>query len=612
MIENTSSKKQKPKNEQRSRWLFLLFALLLSAALCAAAGFNLMRDADRSLSDMLYQRPGALDGEVVIIGMDQKAVERFGPMPWNRSILAETVECLNADPENAPAAIGLDVLYVGSSGDTFADDALVQAAASGGNVVTAAAATFGTDLAENENGVFLDTRAVLAWDMPFDALAAETETGHINAMADTDGYIRHALLRVNTEGGTYPLFARVLYEKYCACNGLPVNPLPVTTEDFYYIPFSAKPGSYYDGISIVDILDGTVDASEFAGKVVLIGPYTAGMQDEYRTAVDHAQPMYGIEIQANLVDAFRTGFYPREAHDGWQLAVLAALSFGLLLFLRKRKVGISLLAWVLVAGGWVALCVLLRNTGWLLHVLWVPAAATVIFITSVLWNYISAAREKRQITATFGRYVDPAILKELLKQGDAAESLGGKLYDVAVLFVDIRGFTTMSEALQPTEVVDILNRYLSLTTDCVMRNHGTLDKFVGDCTMAFWNAPLPQDDAIYLACRAAMDMVEGSKALGEELLEKFGRTVSFGVGVHYGSAVIGNIGASKRMDYTAIGDTVNTAARLEANAPGGTVLISRVVADALGDRAKVTSLGDSIKLKGKAEGFETLTLDSLQ
>jgi len=233
-------------------------------------------------------------------------------------------------------------------------------------------------------------------------------------------------------------------------------------------------------------------------------------------------------------------------------------------------------------------------------------------VVSVASNYIRAAREKRRVTATFGRYVDPAILKELLVQGGSAEDLGGKMFDIAVLFVDIRGFTTMSEALDPPTVVQIINKYLTLTTECIMRYHGTLDKFVGDCTMAFWNAPLPQEDAIYLACRAAMDMVEGSKALGEELQQKYGRTVSFGVGVHYGPAVVGNIGAPQRMDYTAIGDTVNTSARLEANAPGGKILISRVVADALGDRAKVTSLGDSIKLKGKAEGFECLTLDELK
>ena len=157
----------------------------------------------------------------------------------------------------------------------------------------------------------------------------------------------------------------------------------------------------------------------------------------------------------------------------------------------------------------------------------------------------------------------------------------------------------------------IVNKYLTLTTECIMKNHGTLDKFVGDCTMAFWNAPVEQEDPVYLACKAAMDMVEGSKALGQELQERFGRTVHFGIGVHYGPAVVGNIGAPKRMDYTAIGDTVNTASRLESNAPGGTILISRAVADILGDRAQVTSLGSSIRLKGKAEGFEILTLDHL-
>ena len=169
----------------------------------------------------------------------------------------------------------------------------------------------------------------------------------------------------------------------------------------------------------------------------------------------------------------------------------------------------------------------------------------------------------------------------------------------------------MSELLTPPEVVAILNKYLDLTSRSIMQNGGTLDKFVGDATMAIFNAPLPQEDYIYQAIKAALDMVEGSKALGEELQQQFGRTVSFGIGVHCGPAVVGNIGAEIRMDYTAIGDTVNTAARLESNAPGGQILISRAVADALEGRIKVTSLGDSIKLKGKSAGFEILRLEGL-
>ena len=216
------------------------------------------------------------------------------------------------------------------------------------------------------------------------------------------------------------------------------------------------------------------------------------------------------------------------------------------------------------------------------------------------------------MTETFQRYVDPVIMNELLKGDSKTLNLGGELKNIAVLFVDIRGFTTMSEALPPTTVVEILNRYLTLTTECIRKHHGTLDKFVGDCTMAFWNAPLEQENPVLLACLAAEDMIRGSKKLGDELLARYGREISFGVGIHWGSAVVGNIGTPFRMDYTAIGDTVNTAARLEANARGGTILISRAVADILGSRADVTSLGNSIKLKGKAPDFEILILNSLK
>ena len=594
----------------RSAAVSLLVALLLTAI----AGLGFLSSPDGAVSDALYHQSEATDGEIVVIGMDQASLDALGPMPWPRSYMADVVGLLNADPDTAPAVIGIDVLYVGESADPDGDAYLADTADWGGNVITAAAATFGSDLVEGDDGFYMDTMAVLAWDEPFEALSAVTGTGHINAMADKDGIIRHALLYVdNPAGERVYSFARTIYEKYAAYHGLPLSPLPETNKDgFFYLPYTVAPGDYDSGISFVDVLDGLVDPELFAGKIVLIGPYAAGLQDQYRTSIDHAAPMYGIEIQANQIDAYRSGnVIPKEAPEALQLILLFLLSTAMFLFLADRKVVVSVLLWLGVCFGWIGICLAAYAGGWVLHVLWIPLAATVCFVAGVAANYIRAAREKRRVTATFGRYVDPAILKELLVQGGSAEDLGGKMFNIAVLFVDIRGFTPMSESLDPPTVVEIINKYLTLTTQCIMRHHGTLDKFVGDCTMAFWNAPLPQEDPVYLACKAAMDMVEGSKALGDELMEKYGRTVSFGIGVHYGPAVVGNIGAPQRMDYTAIGDTVNTSARLEANAPGGKVLISRVVADALGDRAKVTSLGGSIKLKGKAEGFETLTLDEL-
>ena len=235
------------------------------------------------------------------------------------------------------------------------------------------------------------------------------------------------------------------------------------------------------------------------------------------------------------------------------------------------------------------------------------ACITILYIVGVAFNYIRAALEKRRVTSTFQRYVAPEIVHELLEEGGEATELGGRECEIAVLFVDIRGFTTMSEKLEPARVVEILNEYLTLTTDCVFKNHGTLDKFVGDCTMAFWGAPLPQEDCIFKAVKAGFDMIEGAKSLSQELKERYGETVDFGVGVNFGKAVVGNIGAKNRMDYTAIGDTVNTAARLEANAPGGKIYVSRAVADALQGRVRFESLGDTIQLKGKAAGFEILS-----
>ncbi len=587
----------------------LLAALLLTGLVMT----GLLDGPDNSVSDFLYQRPAATDGEVVIAGMDQEALDILGPMPWPRWVMADAIRYLNSDPERRPAAIGIDVLFVGGSADPEADAELVEAAAEGGNVVFASAATFGSVFVREGDTGRMDTRAVLAWDAPFDALAAVSDTGHINAMSDTDNSIRHGLLYVDVPGiGRVFSFSRVLYEKYAARHGLAVTEAPrVNRSGFFYIPFTGTPGEYEE-FSILDLLDELVDPAAFDGKVVLIGPFAAGMQDEYRTSIDHAAPMYGVEIQANLIDAYRSGFFPREAGKTLQLSLLFLLSGLAFWWFWDRKVGFALLGWLLFCALWLGLCLGLFRLGVILRVLWVPAAITICFIATVALNYARAQGEKRYITATFGRYVDPAILKELLVRGGAAEDLGGKTFEIAVLFVDIRGFTTMSESLDPPTVVEIINRYLTLTTECIMRHHGTLDKFVGDCTMAFWNAPLPQEDPIYHACLAAMDMVEGSKALGAELQERFGRSVSFGVGVHYGPAVVGNIGAPMRMDYTAIGDTVNTASRLESNAPAGTVYISRVVADALGDRAKTTSLGGAIKLKGKAEGFEVLTLDALE
>ncbi len=590
-------------------------SLFCAAVMAGAAWLGVLRGPDQMLADRLYQSPRALDGNIIVVGIDDRALSDVGPYhTWGRDVMAMALESLNADAQNRPAVIGVDVLYTGQS-DPALDAYLAEAAGAHGNVVTASAATFGSRLVTREDGTFfMDDQAVLAYEEPFPALRRVTDQGHINAMYDTDGVLRHAILEIDLpDGRTVPSFAYAVYRKYAALHGLPQTlTVPADPQHRFYVDYSALPGGFYENISVADLLSGDFPSELLGGAIVLIGPYAPGLSDQVTAAIDRAAPMYGVEFQANVIAQMLAGRFRHEIPGACQALAVFLVTAACLWFFLDRRLLYSIPLWLAVSSGGVLLCrAMYEVAGCVLHPLWLPVCVTLAFMGAVAFNYVQAALEKRWITHTFRHYVAPEIVSELLARGRGALELGGRLCDIAVLFVDIRGFTSMSEVLTPQEVVSILNRYLSLTTDCIMRHRGTLDKFVGDCTMAIWNAPVPQEDYVMNACRAAAEMVRRSEQLSGELMAKFGRTVSFGIGVHCGSAVVGNIGAQMRMDFTAIGDTVNTAARLEANAPAGKIYISSEVAARLEGRIRVTPLGDGIPLKGKAQKMEIFLLDDV-
>ena len=588
--------------------------LLVGALFAGLMLGNVFYSQDQAFSDLICQRPVPKDGEIVLINIDQASLDALGPFgDWGRALMGDVLAILNEDPATAPAVVALDVLYVGASDDPEGDAYLAEMAGAGCPVVAACAGTYDTTLVTEDDGSFYMADGLVAFDEPYEALKENSSQGHINSMFDRDGILRHGIWEIRLPDGTaVPSFHRKIYELYCESKGIAADTVPFCdSRDCYYVPFQGNPGDYSDGYGVIDLLDGMIDRSVYAGKIVLIGPYAAGMQDDFTTAIDHATKMYGIEYQANMLDALIHGRTMRELSNAWQALALFVVSIlcGMFFYRRRMLPATLVLAGTVVC--YIAVCFAAAAGGVVLSPLYLVAAVAVLYVVSVASNYVQETLEKRRVTATFERYVAPEIVSELLKEGSDAAALGGRLCDIAVLFVDIRGFTSMSELMNPEEIVEILNRYLTLTSECIFKNTGTLDKFIGDCTMAFWGAPLPQEDSIYKAVKTAFDMREGARALQEELQEKYGRTVGFGIGVHYGPAVVGNIGAKNRMDYTAIGDTVNTASRLEANAPGGMIYVSRAVADALDGRVQFTSLGDSITLKGKAAGFEVLRAERL-
>jgi len=595
----------------------LLTALAVSGILTLFAGIGLLNRLDRTASDLLYQQRESSDGKIVILGIDQEALEVYGPYnQWSRDITAQALETLNQSDDCRPAVIGIDILFAGES-QPEVDDRLAKAAGAFGNVITPCLAAFSRPLLADDNGGYtLGASSVTSLEDTYASLRAVTGQGHINAMLDGDGVLRHHLLCITQpQGEQIPSLALACAQSYLSFQGKELQKLPPTSPmGFWYLPFCGIPGDFEE-ISIVKVLSGEVSPAYFSGKIVLIGPYAPGLQDSYVTASDHASPMYGVEYQANAIQALLWGRYKAEVGNGPQLTLLFLILLLAAACFWKRPVWLSTLLWMIFCAGWLLLGRWLYDMGWVLHVLWIPVGTTVLYVGCLAANYIQAAIERQRVTGTFKRYVAPEIVNELLREGTDCLDLGGTQTTISVLFVDVRGFTSMSEELNdPRKVVEILNRYLTLFSDCILQNGGTLDKFVGDQAMAFWGAPLRHENNAQKALQAvqtAMDMVAGGQKISAELKEQYGRTVSFGIGIHLGEAVVGNIGSPKRMDYTAIGDTVNTAARLEANAPGETIYISRAVADVLSARIRATSLGDSVKLKGKKEGFEVLKLEEI-
>ena len=588
-------------------------SLGMALAVCLLCVSGLFYTADNRLTDALYQRRRSSSGEIVVIGIDPETLNRLGnPMQWSRGDMAAVVRHLNSDPENRPAVIGIDMLFSTESRiDPEGDRELAAACAEYGNVVVAGWADYGAEVIRDGDSWAM-VHGVTAWEEPFALLRENAEAAHANGVLDADRVLRHGQLWIRKpDGEKVSSLAWKLYERYCAFHGTDPNPAPPTTgSGLFRIRYSVPHGFYEDSWTFLKCLDEEILSKRLRGKIVLIGAYARALGDEVYTSLESGQRMYGVEAQANIIDGFLRGDYFREAGGRAQAAALFLFAFAAALLLWDRRTFSALLVWLLGSGAWIGGCLLLRQQGVVAHVLWGPAAVTLEFAAAVLVNYTRAYLARQKAERTFGRYVDPAVIRELMENGAAAE-LGGKLCGIAVLFADIRGFTSLSESLPAPEVVEILNRYLALTTECVMRNKGTLDKFVGDCTMAFWGAPVPAEDPAGQACKAALEMMKGAESLSAGLEARLGRKVSLGIGIHYGPAVVGNIGAPMRMDYTAIGDTVNTAARLEANAPGGTILISEAVREALGGRGRTSVPETEITLKGKHEKIGIVVLEDL-
>lgn len=589
---------------------------ILKTAVVAVVSFILcysqvLYSFDKMVADKFFQTPSATDNRIKIIAIDERTIQEYGNVSeWRRDIPAQLVERLNEDEENAPAVIGFDIMYV-SNGDEEGDARFTQACKQAGNVITAVNVVTKDKLTLQADGsLALDTLHIEMIEYPYESLREVTGYAFANTTQDKDGYIRYALWNMeNGEENLLSLSAKV-YETYCAGQGMKVEQPELISGGAFGFTFSGKSGAY-ETLSLCDVLDGKIDPRVFRDSIVMVGAYAPGMQDSFNVAIQKGEQMYGVEIHANIVEALLEGkvYTPVSILGSALVSVVIAALF--MAFSQKLK----MVPLTVVTIGIVVLNVvigkILYTNGMAISVVEIPFVVILIYLYRLISGYLGEILKRRKVMNAFKKYVAPQIVDEISKKGDFEIVLGGENRHIAILFVDIRGFTPMSESLEPEQVVEILNEYLNLTTQSIFKNGGTLDKFIGDATMAVFNAPFDLDDYIYRAVCAALDIAAGSDELEKKLMERFGKSVSFGIGVNCGQAVVGNIGCEFRMDYTAIGDTVNTAARLESNAKRGQILISSDVYEAVKDRIDVTEIG-IIPLKGKKDGAFVYEVNGLK
>ena len=576
----------------------IIAALCIGLVCFAAVFFNLFSGLDLFARDTLYSNRRPTDSAIKIIAIDEKAIAQFGPFgTWDRSVYADLIRLLNRDAEARPAVIAFDVLFIGRMSDG-GDAALKTIAQRSDNVVFASHLVIG----ENANlnaGQLSVSRETESLELPYWLEKSDDTVGFSNTGLQEDGSVRTAILRYGDQAAEFKSFAYQTYLTYCAKTGQTPQ-ASGAEQDAFLIDYAGQSGDF-EIVSLSDVLAGSFDPAVFRNCAVLVGAYTTGLQDEFYTGTNHSAKLYGVEIHANILQNLLENRRVLLV-AGWISALICALAAALFfLATRGRKLLFgTLLALGLIVSYLIA-AYLLYHAGREMPVLYLPLFILLIYAYQYLKSYIEERAHRMRLSSAFKKYVAPQVVDQLLKDERFELKLGGELRAIAVLFIDIRGFTPLSESLAPQTVVSILNEYFALVTKAIFEHGGTLDKFIGDAAMAVFNAPLDLQDYEYRAVCTALDIVAGSAALEERLFQQHQKRVGFGIGVHCGEAVVGNIGCKFRMDYTAIGDTVNTAARLESNAKKGQILVSDALYQRVRDRVMAEEIG-VLPLKGKTEG----------
>jgi adenylate cyclase len=595
---------------RKSNWVSLVLALLIAALFSFLeqrrshyfleahpsssskwdfmAAFYMQR-AEWALYDARFKMRGirAPHPDVAIIAIDERSLQDVGQWPWSRGIHAKLIRTLAAA---APKALLFDVFFIEPfTNDPAGDRALAAATRDNPWVVHA----FFFDIDRND--------VVAGIQKPMAPLLRVLDAvGYANAVIDEDGTLRRARTELSIDQQSLPLLSVAGANLYLGKPWQYVDPLiPHDARGRMLVNF-VGPAESFPTFSYIDVLNGKIPADRFANKVVLVGSKATGTFDHYPTATSEFMP--GVEFHANVIDNLLSH---RELRmEGLRATYAAIVVFALFcgFLLAQSSAGAGAL-WALGAGllyaglaQWLfsARCIVIDMAGPLLTL-------TMAYVAIVIYRFFTEEREKRWVKAAFGQYVSPKVLDILMDDPSKLKMVGDRR-DMTVFFSDVAGFTSISERMNPDEMVVLLNRYLSAMTEVIFEYDGYLNKYMGDGIMAFWNAPIRQADHAECACRCALKSRQRLKEFNEELRSQGLIPLGARIGVNSGTMVVGNMGSQQKSDYTVMGDNVNLGSRLEGanKAFGSSIMISEFTYELVQDKFDVRFL-DRIRVPGKAK-----------
>lgn len=653
IINHKAAKTEKKRLETLYNIISLVIALVLGVSAALLSYSRFLYEADEMFTNFvyLYTPFEKADSRITIISIDDDTISEYGEYDdWSRQVLADAVNALN---ENNASIIGLDV-DLSEVKDTEGDEALVEACKNAGNVVAIATADYDSadhdnasdkaqsstspsDAANNEpdnasadknsdssqnNDLILSKPAdssidwsdhkTMSISFPYHELEDVVTTGISNALQQSpDGIVRTAALSISYNDNDISSFASTIYMKYQDSLGQDYN-MPNLSDDELFGFNRINNAQSYQIISLSDLLAGNADSSLIDGHITIIGALQ--IPDESMYYYQYLKSDYAQQEVLTETSIIQTLLNDKSVTDVPRLAMALLTGFITALFSvilrKKKKLWHIILQFLCIAVG-IFIAMNINHMG-LRVLLLVPMIFCILaIIINLFFNLIYANFEKRRMELTLKMYVDSQVVDQISDFTPMELSSVSARRNIAVLFVDIRGFTSMSESLEPEQVVSILNEYFSVVYSSIIAWNGTLDKFIGDAAMAIFNAPNDVDDYVFNAVCAADDIQKNFEPLREKFMSEYGKEVHLGIGINSGTAIVGNIGCMGRFDYTAIGDTVNTASRLESKALPGQILISETVYAEVESRVSVNRVG-ALSLKGKAKAVETyqiITID---